>query len=438
MSANIEAKPNFNHGNLTEHQPDVVVIDSLNVIPDDKAKKQWLNEVFKLTRNGPKLVILIMDSGSTSKSMEFWEYTSDIIIRLDHTRPTSPAEGYLLRTIEIVKARYQHHALGPHQLKLYEPYDISPSENEKGENGRHGEPYYERLRRAHPFREQGGVFIYPSVHYLLSTYKRSDPSLEPKLIAPKDLALASMLGGGFPEGRCTALLGTRGGHKSYLGFMHVVDRVISHHECGLIVSLRDDVGITVASINKILDDWSKEKAIPSEAKSRYLGLRDNWDPDLRECLEIMYFPPGNITPEEFLHRIMLSIWRLKSKNLSKNVTVIFNSLDQLGPRFPLCAKEPVFIAALLQLLCANHVTSLFVAAAKRAEEATYYGPDSIHGVDSIAELILDFQQDGKITPEQQRYALMSFLRAQRLEGPQGEELNDFVGSWNAWSGSRRL
>src|SRR5215831_20182409 len=81
-------------------------------------------------------------------------------------------------------------------------------------------------------------FIYPSIHYLLSTYKRTDPTLGPRPVAPKIRALGSVLEGGFPEGRCTAFLGVRGGHKSYLGFMHVVDRVLDD-ECGLIVSLRD-------------------------------------------------------------------------------------------------------------------------------------------------------------------------------------------------------
>ncbi len=434
LFANKDTKSIFNSEELLTNQADVVVIDSLNAIPEDSEKIEWLQETSKLIKSGPKLIILVMDASSTSRSMEFWEYISDIIIRLDHTHPTSPAEGYLLRTIEVVKARYQHHAWGPHQLKLYEPYDIAKSTTQEKE---HEETYFERLRRAHPFREQGGVFIYPSIHYLLSTYKRSDPSFEPTLIPPRSQVLASMLEGGFPEGRCTAFLGARGGHKSYLGFMHVVDRVVFHGECGLIISLRDDVGITVASINKILDDWSRDKKDLRKNKRLHLRLKGKWDDDLRERLEIMYFPPGNITPEEFLHRMLLSVWRLKK--VSPNVTVLFNSLDQLAARFPFCAREPVFIAALLQVLCANRVTSLFVAASKRAEDATYHGPDSIHGVDSIAELIIDFQQqEVTLTDVQRRHALESFFRVQGAEQPADDELTKLVDDWNAWLGKPQV
>ena len=179
-----------------------------------------------------------MDSGGASRALEFWEYISDIIIRLDHTGPTSPAEGYMLRTIEVVKARYQHHAWGPHQLKLYEPYDITPEEAELDENGDQGEQYSDQLRRAHPFREQGGIFIYPSIHYLLSTYKRSDPTLGLNSVPPKILTLelywradfrkdAAQLSSAYAE----AMRAISGSCISSIGFFR------PHNECGLIVSL---------------------------------------------------------------------------------------------------------------------------------------------------------------------------------------------------------
>jgi hypothetical protein len=111
---------------------------------------------------------------------------------------------------------------------------------------------------------------------------------------------------------------------------------------------------------------------------------------LLERLEMMYFPSGNITPEEFLHRIWLSIRRLKTRR-DQPITLLFNSLDQLGPRFPLCAKEPVFIATLIQMLSSEGVTSLFVAASETGSTNEGYTQESIHGLDSIAELILEFK-----------------------------------------------
>ena len=44
--------------------------------------------------------------------------------------------------------------------------------------------------------------------------------------------------------------------------------------------------------------------------------------------------PGYITPEEFFHRLMLSA---AAKGDNAHVTLLFNSLDQLSSRFPLCA-----------------------------------------------------------------------------------------------------
>ncbi len=58
-------------------------------------------------------------------------------------------------------------------------------------------------------------------------------------------------------------------------------------------------------------------------------------------LEILFYPPGYITPEEFFHKMFISIQRLKLSQ--KGITLLFNSLDQLGSRFPLCAEETIFI-----------------------------------------------------------------------------------------------
>jgi KaiC/GvpD/RAD55 family RecA-like ATPase len=403
--------------NIDERPYDVIVIDSLNVISGEDRKKEWLTEIFDVILNGPKLIILVLDSttGGPSRASEFWEYICDIVIRLDRTHPISPTEGYMLRTIEIVKARYQHHAWGVHQLKIYEAYDAANDE------GRPLEPDAYRLMRAHPFRREGGIFIYPSIHYVLSTYKRSDPTLGPIPVETPIESLTELLEGGFPEGRCTAFLGARGGHKSYLGFMQVVSRVLpkdndKDSECGLIVSLRDDVGVTLASINKILED----------SKYSAEAIKNLWQSEFKKRLEIMYFPPGNITPEEFLHRILLNILRLKQQvqGGNANVTLLFNSLDQLAARFPLCAKEPVFIAALLQLLSANRVTSLFVSASERPEDATY------HGLDSIAELILNFEHERNLT-------LCDRKRAIRTLDPEGhlspEEIGKLAKTWLAFT-----
>lgn len=376
----------------------VVVIDSLNVLPDEQEIRQAFEvQLSRLLTHGPRLVIFVLDSfaGNPTHSAKFWEYYCDIIVRMDRTYPSTPNESYMLRTIEIVKARYQQHAWGPHQLKIY----AHKPEPEVGQL-----PSRNSMMRAHPFRNEGGIFIYPSVHYMLSDYKRASPS-SVDYDAPPVSGLQKMLKDtGFPRERCTALIGMRGGHKSHLGFMHLLKRVLDDDECGLIVSLRDDVGISARAMREIIEAWAVEGTIQAWDKKRGPN-RAFWDAShssqsiftrqpLADQLEIMYFPPGNITPEEFLHRIQMSIIRLQqTRSPQRRVTLLFNSLDQLGPRFPLCAREPVFIAALVQMLSALSVTSIFVAASEQAGVVGAHvgGASYYHGLESIAELILDFQ-----------------------------------------------
>src|SRR5262249_35832376 len=149
--------------------------------------------------------------------------------------------------------------------------------------------------------------------------------------------------------------------------MHVLKRVIFDGECGLILSLRDDIGVSHLAMNRIIEAWDKDsdnewvRALKEQGRWRH-SLDELLTGEVLERFETLYFPPGNITPEEFLHRMLLSILRLRKTG--HDLTFVFNGLDQLGPRFPLCAKEPVFVAALLQLLSAQEVTSLFVAASE--------------------------------------------------------------------------
>jgi len=105
-------------------------------------------------------------------------------------------------------------------------------------------------------------------------------------------------------------------------------------------------------------------------------------------LNILFYPPGYITPEEFYHRAVMSFLRLKSTKTSKkiNVTVLFNSLDQLSARFPLCAKEDVFIPGLIETFNAEETTSIFIAVDEPGQ------PEHQYGLLTMEDLIISFQQ----------------------------------------------
>jgi len=106
-------------------------------------------------------------------------------------------------------------------------------------------------------------------------------------------------------------------------------------------------------------------------------------------LEIMYYPPGYITSEEFLHRLLITVARLKNgiKEKSKfGLTLLFNSFDQLPSRFPLCARESMLIPAIVQMLNSEDVTSFFVAAKSSGQT------DGLYGLESTADLILEVER----------------------------------------------
>jgi hypothetical protein len=151
--------------------------------------------------------------------------------------------------------------------------------------------------------------------------------------------------------------------------------VANEEESALIVSLRDDEGTIQATLKKILHQHST-----LDPSSTLKGL------EMSGRLEVTYYPPGFITPEEFFHRLLLSINRLKARAKKAHVTVLFNSLDQLSSRFPLCADQKIFIPGVIQMLSAEEVTSIFVAAHEEQAAPEYYG------LLSMAELILSVER----------------------------------------------
>lgn len=83
------------------------------------------------------------------------------------------------------------------------------------------EHWEDKVRQDHPYRTEGGIFIYPSIHYYLSLYKRRGPTANVRYAETRP-RLDGVLKEGFPEGRCTAFIGTRGGHKSHFGYLHLL------------------------------------------------------------------------------------------------------------------------------------------------------------------------------------------------------------------------
>jgi KaiC/GvpD/RAD55 family RecA-like ATPase len=373
--------------------PDILVFDNLNIIKSED-REEFFEKIVKGRYTKTKLIVVILDSHAENKENEIWEFACDTIVRLDYSvfkLDETSLRDYYLRQIEVVKARYQAHISGKQQLKIYSPFQ----KPDKGD-----ENYDSKMRRAHPYREEGGIFIYPSIHYYLSEYKRRGSALEVKSIPTPCKNLNEEIDG-FPEGRCTALIGCRGAHKSHLGYLHLLERVTdenpgSEKEAGIIVSLRDDERMTRTHLTRILSEkLIAEKLARENDKTILLSTFEEQeinklaeaklDRILKDMdLEILYFPPGYITGDEFFHRMFMSVYRLKQQN--RKITMLFNSLDQISARFPLCAHQPIFVPAMIESLSGENVTSMFIAVDEPGQPSTQYG------LLPMADLILTFNR----------------------------------------------
>ena len=351
---------------VSRSTPDILVIDSLNVIGADN-QPSFFEEFLALVPAEAKLVIFVLDATPEGSAHPTWEFICDNVVRTGY----QSTHNYYTRSIEIVKARYQSHVWGRQQLKIY----AKPTEPDEDVPHR-----TDQMLRAHPYRTEGGVFIFPSLHYYLSLYKRRGAAEEGRREAEAPVPLSYVDPGcpgldrivTFPKGRCTAFVGARGGHKSHLGYVHLLSRIrSSRNEAALVISLREDEQRSYSTMQGIL---------------RNLGNgEDIHDYRWRNQLEVVYYHPGYITPEEFFHRMFISIQRLKGGGgARRNLTVMFNSLDQLGAKFPLCAREDGFVAAVIEALSGEHATSIFIAVDEPGQ------PPEQYGVLAMADLILSF------------------------------------------------
>ncbi len=350
----------------------IVVLDSL--IPD-KDKIAGLNRLIQPELDAPDIIILVVDSSASFNVIREWEHKCDIVINLDYIE--EPPSNYLFRTIEITKARYQSHVWGKHQLKIYS----SPNN-------------IKNIEKNHPYLNEGGIFIYPSIHYFLSRYKSQDSNPETEKMPTPIMTLNELLDKGIPRGRCTAIIGSRGAHKSHLGYYHLLNAIEglgpelpNENEYGLVISLRDDEGLAKEAMVEILIKMQSKinHNLSDEDKHKLASKRYDELIKLGK-LTILYFRPGYIRPEEFYHRVLMSVLKYKNIEDSK-LTVLFNSLDQLNARFPLCAHEEIFVPGLIATFSSENVTSIFIGVEEEGQ------PEGQFGLLTMADLILKARQE---------------------------------------------
>lgn len=381
---------------------DLLVIDSLNAFPsswkrealfrdlsvffanaeeinDDKGEKHF---------NRPRLIILSLDCFTGDKESKYWEYMANAVFRFDEQ--IGP-QTYYQRFFQIIKIKTQEHCWGRQLMKIY------PGAEDK-----------ESARvNTSPYIQEGGVFIFPSIHRhlgeLQKRFSETAPSSAhkddyPTPIAKLNIMIASKSNKGLPPESVTAFMGDRGAMKGHLAYYTLLAHALGkfpgankkkgRKNC-LLISLRDDI----EDVKEILTNIAKIQGLasPRRAKRTIQNLVDN------DVLEIIYQWPGYVAPSEFFHRIYVALERPRGRRPRSRVMglkpkpkkaelVVINGLDHLAPRFPLCAAEPEFLPGLISLFRSFKVCSIFIAASEETAglPAVGFGP--------LADLIIHFKR----------------------------------------------
>lgn len=377
--------------------PPIVVIDSLNVFQADPAytftnttepnqslkshlppdphaligqQFHGLLREFVEAKKSPDLLIVILDSESNDHH-PFWEFLADAIFVCDYQ---IGAENYFTRSFQILKIKTQEHVLGKQVLKIISQSRAAESKNQS---------------------KEGGVYIYPSVHWYLD---RAGHFLKPfsrkKFYSSGIDGLDAILGEGFPPMHTTALVGRRGAMKSHAAYTFMLQHAIGRLEKPdepknvLLISLRNDEGSAKDTLATIL---FQQGLSPSEAAADQLVQ----DLIANDRLDIVCNAPGCVTPEELFNKIFVAIIRPRmnrpfkigeneSGNPSRETAeiVVLDGLEHLEAKFPLCAAEKVFVPALVTLFRNAKVCSIVISA---AEDSTTLG-----SIGPLADLVLEF------------------------------------------------
>jgi RecA/RadA recombinase len=82
-----------------------LVIDSLDVISNEELRKYLFDTFLTSISGGPAVVVFIVDPESEGKYYKYWEHMCDVLLNMDYYYEAS--SRYMIRTIEVKKARYQ-------------------------------------------------------------------------------------------------------------------------------------------------------------------------------------------------------------------------------------------------------------------------------------------------------------------------------------------
>ena len=141
--------------------PQLVVVDSLNVFSAG-GLPALVDSILACLQPPPPYLFLVLDSTTTNTPhfrQDFWSFLADVCLRVEYGYGE---DNYFHRYLEIVKTRHQYHVLGRHVMKIF---PNPPQSNSSGSLA------LQDMESARPKLTSGGVFVFPSVHSLLSVVR---------------------------------------------------------------------------------------------------------------------------------------------------------------------------------------------------------------------------------------------------------------------------
>ena len=176
--------------------------------------------------------------------------------------------------------------------------------------------------------------------------------------------------------------------KSHLAYYTMLKFLEDNEqERALLISLRDEEDAAKQTLAEILsnqlDDDGNAWAKISDIDDAQNKLNEYLDKDR---LEVLFFWPGYISPEEFFHLVQVAVNR--SPKGEKPVSlVVVNGLEQLNARFPLCARENMFVSGLITMLSVCGTTNIVVSGGDPSQASESGGVPA--GLLQMADLIVE-------------------------------------------------
>jgi len=384
----------------------LIVVDSLNVFGDQPLEREQLFRLFDVfSRHGVVGVFVVEEReldeqmGTSPFHYNTVEYLADVVIALELV----DAQGYLVRTLQIVKSRYQNNRPGKHPFKLIAAPPKTPQSRETA--------------------ARTGVVVYPSLHTVLAQNLRVEPARPDERSssgAERDaweryqltrraaqgrgryLAFAESSAetgtpastgnaapppkanysgfraldklGGFSPRRpsCLAVVGGRATYKSVIGRNFALRAAVCGSDA-VIITLSESLDFDKKTFDFSEDvfdatdensgglvrpkpgswprlesledpaplDWRQVLLGETKVGKRYYRIDNHSDEDLFGRLCVMNFVPGMLLPEEFVAELLHEINRPGATPADKPVTrVVIDDVASIGVSYPLLQESP--------------------------------------------------------------------------------------------------